>query len=506
VSLALDMMTIFSGAEDAYGIYELDGASVSPGEKAKGRASTIRGEVTETLWEAHIKGRKALGIVPIKTDNNCVWGVIDIDDYTLDIVGFSKRIYSLDLPLIPMRTKSGGCHLAVFLNEPVAASILQSTLQSVAASLGYGKSEIFPKQSQVLRDRGDVGNWLNMPYFGGNKSNRYALNAKGEAMKLEEFITCANGVKISQEELKKIEVIIETPDLKGGPPCLQVLVKQGFPEGTRNNGLFALGVYCRKAHPDDWGKVIEELNSKYMMPPLESKEVQAITKQLGRKSYTYKCNDQPIVNYCNSQLCRIAEFGIGGDALPTLENLRKLPTDQPVWFLEVNKITIELSTDQLLNIRLFRKACADALTVHIPMMNEAKWSLISGELLKKCEELAAPPGASIGDQFLELLYTFCSDSRLKALDKDELLLGRPWTSEVDGEARVHFRLRDIEEFLVRNGFKYYSRTQITSRLNNIGAENLFMRVAGRGVNLWHIPEPEAQIEPFKLPQMKGDVL
>ena len=40
----------------------------------------------------------------------------------------------------------------------------------------------------------------------------------------------------------------------------------------------------------------------------------------------------------------------------------------------------------------------------------------------------------------------------------------------------------------------------------IGAKTKFFKINGLGVNVWYIEEPEAQIESFTLPDMKGGVL
>ena len=42
---------------------------------------------------------------------------------------------------------------------------MQATLQQIAAALGYGGSEIFPKQVKLHLERDDVGNFLNLPYY-----------------------------------------------------------------------------------------------------------------------------------------------------------------------------------------------------------------------------------------------------------------------------------------------------------------------------------------------------
>ena len=152
---------IFSGLTIAYGQYQ-------PGErgengKQQGKAFIVRGTVTEELWENHLTGKgPALGIIPITENNDCRWGCIDIDEYNLDHVGLIKSIRNLKLPLIVCRSKSGGAHVFLFTKENIPASLMQSKLKSFAILLGYEGSEIFPKQTEILVDRGDTGNFLNL--------------------------------------------------------------------------------------------------------------------------------------------------------------------------------------------------------------------------------------------------------------------------------------------------------------------------------------------------------
>jgi hypothetical protein len=49
----------------------------------------------------------------------------------------------------------------------------------MAATLGYEGCEIFPKQTEILVDRGDTGNFLNLPYHNEMKGLRYALKMMG---------------------------------------------------------------------------------------------------------------------------------------------------------------------------------------------------------------------------------------------------------------------------------------------------------------------------------------
>lgn len=90
-----------------------------------------------------------------------------------------------------------------FCSEWVTAKTMQSTLQHLASGLGYGGSEIFPKQIKLFLDRGDIGNFLNMPYFNAEDGLRYALNDDGSAATLHEFLRYMKRTYKHQNNLKQ---------------------------------------------------------------------------------------------------------------------------------------------------------------------------------------------------------------------------------------------------------------------------------------------------------------
>ena len=131
----------------------------------------------------HLEGKgPALGIIPITEDNDCRWGCIDIDEYNFDHTSLIKSIRNNKLPLIVCRSKSGGAHVFLFTKENIPASLMQSKLKQMAIILGYEGSEIFPKQTEILVERGDTGNFLNLPYYNEMKGLRYAINDNGNAL------------------------------------------------------------------------------------------------------------------------------------------------------------------------------------------------------------------------------------------------------------------------------------------------------------------------------------
>lgn len=229
--------SIFDGLKEAYGYFKIENTGANG--KAKGKAGVLREPRTTKLWENHLSGKgNGLGIIPINEDNMCKWGCIDIDQYPIDHKLLIDKIRRMKLPLVVCRSKSGGAHCFLFSKEWVEAKDMQKSLQNMSAALGYGESEIFPKQVKLHLDRGDVGNFLNLPYYDHENGLRYAFLDDGTSASIEEFFGLYDKHAQTPEEVVKLQVIGsgETDLLKDGPPCLQILCKMGISEGGRNNG------------------------------------------------------------------------------------------------------------------------------------------------------------------------------------------------------------------------------------------------------------------------------
>ena len=136
-------------------------------------------------------------------DNSCRWGCIDIDEYNFNHTSLIKSIRNNKLPLIVCRSKSGGAHVFLFTKENIPASLMQSKLKQMAIILGYEGSEIFPKQTEILVERGDTGNFLNLPYYNEMKGLRYAINDNGAGCTLEEFYKLYDLYSCTERRLTK---------------------------------------------------------------------------------------------------------------------------------------------------------------------------------------------------------------------------------------------------------------------------------------------------------------
>jgi len=490
--MSLDkFMGIFEGLKVAHGYFKIEKTGANG--KAQGKAGVLREPQTPALWEDHLTGKgSGLGIVPINEENSCKWGCIDIDQYPLDHKLLVDKIRRMKLPLVVCRSKSGGAHCFLFTTAWTEARDMQKALQSMAAALGYGESEIFPKQIKLNLDRGDVGNFLNLPYYNHEEGLRYAFLDDGTSATLDEFIELHAQYAQTPEEVVKIQVVGvgETKLLQDGPPCLQILCKQGISEGGRNNGLFNIGVYLRKAFPDSWESEILRYNMDYISPPLPLGEVNVVAKQVERKEYAYKCSDAPINSHCNKDLCRTRKFGIGAAiAGATIANLRKYNSTPPVWFMDVNGEPLEMDTDALMNQMTFQKACMEQLNFMPRSVAKQQWESRISTLLSEMKEnesaiIEVAVDASTSGQFYDYLEEFCRHLQV-AQDKEEILLRRPWTDEEQG--LTYFRLKDFENFLKKNKFFEYKSHRIAQRLRDINGISVVLKIKGRAVRVWKIP-------------------
>ena len=445
---------IFEGLDSAYGQY-IKGDRGSNGKQG-GKAFIQRKPITDQLWQDHLDGKEpALGIIPINKDNKCKWGCIDIDVYNLNHKELINQINQLKLPLITFRSKSGGAHVFLFTKKFISAALMQTKLKEIATGLGYEDSEIFPKQTEILVERGDTGNFLNLPYHNVNKSLRYAYDDNANALDLKQFFDLYNQRACNEDQV--ISIQIDKPKIQEafeqGPPCLNKLAMEGFGEGGRNNALFNIGVFYKKVDPDKWKDLLEEANVKYMDPPLKSDEVQGVIKSLMKKGYDkYKCKDEPIRSKCKPALCRLKKFGVGYDEeqMPVLQNLTKIDSKPPQWFLDVDGKRIELNTEQLYSQVEFAKACLDQSNLIIPTMKAQDWRQVFLKPLMPPTVIAPLESLDKNTQLTSLILEFTTN-RAMARRKEDILNRMAWTD--DDNQFTYFRLDDFFNFAKRNNWE-----------------------------------------------------
>lgn len=528
-SPAQRIMTLFegyAGQHGTHGVPDLDPNGLKWGIKRT--AKTVKQPVTLAMWQAHLDGKRPLGIPPIRSDSTCLWGSIDIDQYDIDLTAVVRKVEELGLPLVPCRSKSGGLHLFIFFAEPVDAAAAQSVLRDIAASIGFAGSEIFPKQTKVIEERGDKPNWIVMPYYGDDFKSKLkmqrGLKKSGAEMTVGEFLTIAEKRRVTLAQVADLAqpsraAAAKTNGANGhakgtppklaysdGPPCLQHLATSGFPEGGRNNALFHIGVYLKKANPTDWQKHLESDNQKHMRPPLPADEVDAVIKSLQKKEYEYKCKDQPMVTHCNSPVCRGRKHGVGvGGSYPEILGLDKLESDPPLWFVQIPNHRIPMSTEDLQNYKRFHRLCMATANVCYKMIPEPVWFSIVGEAMQQVNLISAPEDLSMVGVFREMLETFLTN-RMRGKQKEDLLRGAPWEDEEAG--RHYFQMAALEKFLQREGVKNVERSMLKVRINALGGGYRDqMNIKGNNRSMWWVPSGAINSAPeLDVPEMSKEKL
>jgi hypothetical protein len=541
----MELFAGYSRASGTHGMPEQDG----PKWSIKATAQTIAEGPTKAMWEKHLAGKRPLGVVPILDDSSCVWGSIDIDKYDMDLLEVVARVETLKLPLVPCVSKSGGLHLFLFCDSPVSASLMQLTLKSLAATVGYADSEIFPKQTSIRS--GDSGNWMVMPYygdtFGGKLKLQHGLKKTGARQTLSEFVTFAENRRITPEQLAECAVSPETGDSvtskKGkrstaaalppvlndvsvpfgdGPPCLEKLAPQGISD-RRNITLFNMAIYCKRAYPDDWKQRLGTFNALHIRLPLPSEEVTAIVRQLEKKEYFYQCGEEPLRGSCNSRLCKARRYGVGNGSLyPRILSVRKKMMEKPIYYvrLEGDNRELELDSKQYYYYDYFVQACIDQLNMDFRPLDRNVWSAIRGEATAHISTETPGEDETEFGQRKELMRTFLKNRR-KGQRREDILRGAPFLDEDDGHH--YFQLKDADKFFKRERepIKRSQLTALIAILNGVEprvhgskkrkpipgvTEAIETSIKNESVRLWKVPDSAlskfAELDPPDMPPEK----
>ena len=339
-----DFIKCFTGLQRNFGFCNISNGYTDPNTgKIKFNAGDYGWSgkpITEDDYRLHLHGKKSIGIQPCDDNGLACFGAIDIDPKVykdLDIKKYLDIIQQKELPLIPIKSKSGGLHLYLFTKEFVKAKVIRDFLEQVLFLFKLPiTTEIFPKQTKLGSDTNGNkvnGNFINLPYF--NKSERVALDPSGKEMPLDLFLKV---VEINKADIEKLENISNdlirkeltggAEEFKDGPPCLEILSKNKMKDG-RDRFLYNYMVMAKKKYPDNWGKMVLKAGRNYFefdqiwTDDYIEKKIKHWEKQ--EKGHT--CHDDLLAPVCIKSECVKRKFGIISDKKinwPLMTNLIKV--------------------------------------------------------------------------------------------------------------------------------------------------------------------------------------
>ena len=488
---------IFNGLKRAYGCTYIN-TQPTNGEKLKGKSFIKREPVTLEHYQNHLKGiEPTLGIVPIRDDNTCIWGCIDVDSYAgFDHIKLLNKIKLFKLPLVVCRSKSGGAHIFLFSRKFIEAKIMRDKLLEIRAVLGFANAEVFPKQIE-LKSEEDTGNFLNLPYFQGDKTTRYAFTQEGKAATLEEFYVLAN--ESSSSDVSRIKVERPQSEFSDGPPCIETLAAEKISEGGRNAALFHFAVFAKKKGKN-WKEKVSWFHENYMTGELDQNEIDIVKKQHEKKDWGYKCKDEPMCSHCDKALCRTRKHGIGNaPTFPELSDLQEIKLENPYYYLNVDGKRLKLdSPKHLRQPSLFEEACIAGVGILPPTMKTKDWKALVNGLLAGREIIEAPEGMKTEDQLLEHLEDYCSDRR-QTKRKEDIERGNVWSDEESH----HFKFRHFfHDHLQRRRWSHdYQKTSAWMK-EWFDAKIKVLDIGGKSTRVMCVKKFDIKKTEFKSPTYK----
>lgn len=472
------------------------------------RAFTEYEPLISADWKAHLAGTMGAGSVPIQDDNSCEWAAIDIDNHDSDedipIKEIDDKIAVNRLPLIACRSKSGGVHAYLFLSQPQQSNRIRAVLTKWAALIGHSGSEIFPKQGMLGAGKDgakQLGNWINLPYMGGEKTNRYAVR-DGKRLTLEQFLDLAEKSRATTKQLQS-ESLAEHPE---APPCVQRMLVNGVAQGHRNEAMYAIAVYLRKAFPNEAEQKAKDANLTVFAKPLGKSEMNRTVSSALRPDYAYRCGEEPCRSLCERDTCLQRKCGItpadaeriaAHEQLPIFADLIKYMTEPVRWEMKIDGIRVtNVMTPQLLDWRSMREMIADRLTKIMPMIKPAEWERILMPLMKEARILEVPDEASVNGIIRARLREFAAKADLMSRGEDKgerevLLRGLPVVQLVDGLRQVAFRAQDFVNYLKRTKSEELKGVNLWFAAKEMGLTHHRIRAGKENINVWCLPVKEA---------------
>jgi hypothetical protein len=494
---ASELFVLFSGYEKAFGRYTVRRSNDKG--KMEGKALTIHEPITVEDWLTHVKGTgPGVGIIPLRADNSIVWGAIDIDVIGIDHKMLEKRCTDFSLPLVICASKSGGAHCYLFLDQPTPASKIVSILEKWAAALGHGGCEIFPKQTSRY-DGKDVGNWLNMPYFGGGRRCIH----DGRELTLPAFLDYAKSMRQTAKQLGTIAVT-PSADAEGlfadGPPCLQFLAANGgFPDNTRNEGLYNVAVYLKKKDGidgiDGVKSRLNEYNAKMCHPSLTTSEMATIEKSVGRKDYEYRCRNAPIAAHCMRGACLKREFGVGGGG-PAVQNATRYMGDEVIWYFDVDDKRLCLANGDMTVQKKFQDAIFGATGRMPHQMAPNNWRIFLDDLGQRSSVIEVPEEFTDFGVFRLMLESYLL-GQARTTSRDQL--AESDSPFITGEGDVWFKSTGLRKHLITHSFKC-SNSDLYRWLRQLGAEPEEIKIKGKDYRIWKMAAPQGVKIDEELPE------
>lgn len=501
---------LFRGNTSTHGHHIPETKTVQEGEKAKGQSYTETKPVTAELYQQHCEGTYSLGIIPIDQNNNLRFMAIDVDIYPCDPKYYAAIIDRYKLPLTLFKTKSGGIHAYCFFSADTSASKALDLLHVLRHLLRIpSDTETFPKQRRLTAKQ--KGNWINLPYFGGEKTERYAYSPQGKPMDFEGAMNwCYN----RRTTLKGLSERIDALPFSSAPPCIQSMFMNSEVSVTsrnRNIFLFNAAVYLKSRFKDEFPEKLAIVNDELDRPLDQAELENTIISSHSKGSYTYQCEDPFLHDHCYKELCKQRDYGKGSGTISnfSFEKLTQVKSMPPYYKWLVNGIEmVFFSEAELRSQDKFMDYCIRHLNRLPNKLKNDVWTEVLNSALSEMEveDVLLEEDLSASSLWFVYLIEYLTERKI-AQRPSQITMGQVYYSE----GLYYFRPEDFYMFLTElKKFRCFTITEIHYNLRRVGFKpsKIYDPTLKKALRAWSGELPsQNKLEEVALPdEILGDIM
>ncbi len=214
----------------------------------------VKEPLTASLYLAHLRGNRRVGVYPLVDQTHTRWIAIDIDDGDFEKARrFALRCQHHGLSAFLERSKSKGYHVWIFFDQLCWAARARAVISMILRECEFA-CEVFPKQDSTTPAT-PYGNYLNLPLFGKDVPTRTVF------VDLEDKPVITGVERVDQLKVTPASVIARLIQLNGlantSVPCAENPNEPGWiaralgtlNPGNRNNTFARI---AGRLHRDGW--------------------------------------------------------------------------------------------------------------------------------------------------------------------------------------------------------------------------------------------------------------
>lgn len=485
-----ELADLFEGDSTKFIKVTLTGVADERGKK-EASYTTLHEPVTEETWKNHLQGAFIFGVRP-ERDDKCKWGCIDVDPASYKDYSEKKYVDIIrthHLPLVPVKSKSGGLHIFLFLTDWADKAKVVHKLQEINNEYFLSK-EVFPCNKAV-----------GMPYHKAEAAVEYAFDDNNTPLIVGGFVELAKRKRITPEDFfnfKVKEYEVES-DWREYPPCVQKVIQEGWVGDNRNNMLFNICVTeMKKAGGNLTLKQLQDVaferNKQVFNRPLDKRESDNTAGSVYKAQYEYLCPPKHMFcqSICNKELCKTRRLGIGVQA-PDIKNeftdiIYTQDTKGIIWECDFREAHISFRAEDIKDQKAWRTCLARHriywLTLPRPKKGPDPFELLMKHLVENAIENTK---LKYEDTLEEEQYQTLKDFFETTIEQDAFDKLKDGYTVLDSKSNmIYFKRSTLDRYLKRSTHKAFSSVAEALRLLRCDKHEYYEGEK----NVWYVQMPE----------------